>query len=377
MNLFNKIVYVTLRAPLMLYVKLKFNASFSLARPKSKTYMVLSNHNTDWDPILVGMSFRRPMSYVTSEHIFRRGFGKIVKFLVDPISRAKGTTEARTALEILRRLRSGENVCMFAEGNRSFNGLTSPISPATAKLVKKSRAGLVTYRMRGGYFTSPRWSNTLRRGRLTGEPVNEYTPERLAQMTVEEIYEAIKRDLFVDAYGDMRERPVAYRGRALAEGLESALYMCPKCGRIGAMTSNEDTLKCECGMSAAYGEHGELTGDAPFASVTEWDEWQRAELSRTLPALRDERQTLIRINSDHTDEACGEVALEMDAERLLLGDRIYPLSEVLDMSIIQKNTLVLSTADKGYYELDLSGDASAKKYLDLFEAVRLKNFQNN
>lgn len=370
MNRFNSLVYSVLRVLIMPFIKLKFNASFALARPASRSYMVLSNHNTDWDPILVGMSFRRPMSYVTSEHIFRRWYGGIVRFLVKPISRAKGTTEARTALEIIRRLRNGQNVCMFAEGNRSFNGRTCPILPATAKLVKKSGAGLVTYRMDGGYFTSPRWSVSLRRGRLTGRVVREYTAAEIAAMTADEVYEAITRDLAVDAYAVQREHPAAYKGRDLAVGLEHALYMCPGCRRIGRLRSSGDRLSCECGMTVSYDEYGALKGDAPFATVTEWDDWQTAELAAARPAFGDEKQPLTSVGSDHTDRFQGEVDISMDSGALHIGDADYPLSEVANMSIITQNTLVFSTTAKEYFEIDMTGHRSAKKYLDLYTAVR-------
>ena len=95
--------------------------------------LIVSNHVTNWDPILVGLSFpNKPTYFVASEHIFRWGFlSKVICWLLDPIPRLKGTTAADTVLTVMRRLRKGANVCIFAEGNRSWDGVTGDILPST------------------------------------------------------------------------------------------------------------------------------------------------------------------------------------------------------------------------------------------------------
>ena len=109
--------------------------------------------------------------------------------------------------EILAKLRDGRNVALFPEGNRSFNGLSGDFPPATGKLVKKSGATLVTYRLHGGYLTTPRWSTSLRKGKLWGEIAGIYSPEKLKAMTEDEVNRAIRHDLFVDAYADQKKTP--------------------------------------------------------------------------------------------------------------------------------------------------------------------------
>jgi DNA-directed RNA polymerase specialized sigma subunit len=77
---------------------------------------------------------------------------------------------------------------MFAEGTRTWDGVTCPILPSTAKMVKSAGCGLVTYKLIGGYFTSPRWGGaSIRRGMLHGAPVKVYTPETLQTMSNEEL----------------------------------------------------------------------------------------------------------------------------------------------------------------------------------------------
>jgi len=194
--------------------------------------LVLANHNTDWDPLLLGLAFPNYLSFVASEHIFRWGLAaKLLRFFLDPIARLKGTTAGDTALTVMRRLRKGGSVAIFAEGNRSFNGVTCPIFPATGKLAKLGGATLVTYKTVGGYLSSPRWSRKLRRGKMRGQIVGVYPPEKLKSMTPDEINACIARDLYEDAYARQEGDMVRFKGRAKAEHLETALFVCPKCGK--------------------------------------------------------------------------------------------------------------------------------------------------
>ncbi|MCL2487692.1 MAG: 1-acyl-sn-glycerol-3-phosphate acyltransferase, partial [Oscillospiraceae bacterium] len=221
--------------------------------------LVISNHNTDLDPAYVGMGFSGHLYFVMSEHAARNGFAsKVIMFIFAPILINKTHSDSSAAKEILRRLKKGYNVCLFAEGNRSLNGVTGLITVATAKLARLSGANLVTYRLEGGYFSSPRWSKAPRKGKMTGRVAGEYSAEQLKAMTDEEICEHIVRDTCVDAYESQRENPVRFRGKDLAEYLEIALYICPGCGKIGTLRSRGDSFFCDCGVNGTYTETGFL-----------------------------------------------------------------------------------------------------------------------
>jgi len=189
-------IWHILRLIMRPFLRWKINYDAEICTEKGPL-LVLCNHNTDWDPLLLGVAFPTYMSFVASEHIFRWGFaGRLIVWLMAPISRLKGKTAADTVMTVLRRLRKGVSVAMFAEGNRSFNGLTGPIDPAAGKLARGCGASLVTYRLDGGYFTSPRWCGSgLRRGRMTGRVVHVYSPAELKAMSADEVNAAIRRDL--------------------------------------------------------------------------------------------------------------------------------------------------------------------------------------
>lgn len=178
-------------------------------------YLLVSNHVTNWDPILVACSFPEQTYFVTSEHLLRAGLGgKLVGWLQSPIPRQKSGSAASTVLTMMRYLRRGMNVCVFPEGNRTWDGVTAEFLPSIGKLARSSGASLVTYKLTGGYFASPRWAgNSIRRGKMHGEAVRVYSPEELRAMSPQEINERIVSDLHEDAYERQRKNPCALRER--------------------------------------------------------------------------------------------------------------------------------------------------------------------
>ena len=345
---------------------------------ESGPFLVLCNHNTDWDPLLLGVAFPDYMSFVASEHIFRWGFaGKLIVSLMGPIARLKGTTAGDTAMTMLRRLRKGVSVAMFAEGNRSFNGLTNPILPATGKLARSSGAKLITYRLDGGYFSSPRWSASLRRGKMTGRVVNVYTPEQLKAMSADAVNEAIRRDLFVDAYAVQRQEMVPFRGKRLAEHLECVLCRCPRCGAVGTLKSADDTLSCACGFSVRYNEYGFFEGeDAPFDNVTEWDAQQTealfalADAAGDGPIFSDSGMVLKEVFPDtHTEALLGSGDMTLYADRLECCGQVFPLAELTGFSLVQAQTVDLTCAGRSF-EIRSGEVRCTRKYMTVIEHLK-------
>ena len=93
--------YVLLRGPICRIFCLKHE------NPEIKgPCLIVANHVTDWDPLLLAMSFPRlPLYYVASEHIFRQGFiSRVLLWLMEPIARRKGAAGTDTVKACLRHL---------------------------------------------------------------------------------------------------------------------------------------------------------------------------------------------------------------------------------------------------------------------------------
>ena len=357
-------------------VKLKFGYQYKKATNLPENYIVLSNHVTDYDPILVGLSFKRQMYYVASEHITRWGWiYKVLHFVFEPIIRYKATVAASTVMDILRKVRKGNNVCIFAEGVRTWDGVTAPVVPATAQLVKSARCGLVTYRIEGGYFASPNWASSAntRRGRLYGAPVGIYTKEDLAKMSVEEIDEIIKRDLHENAYERQKAEMLPYRGKKLAEGLESLVFLCPQCRAHNTLTSKKDTVTCStCGHSFTYDKYGMLHG-IDHETVYDLNQWQRDELAKDVEnnvQYTAPEAYLFTIEGHELKEVSRSEA-HITNQAITVGDTVIPLSTISDMGMHGRRTLIFSTNDN-YYELKVPKEKNIIQFMYYREFVKAK-----
>lgn len=365
MNKKDVLCYRLIQPLLIIYLNLLFDYKCEKVPKKDENYIVLSNHVSDYDPLFVGASFRKQMYFVASEHIARWGWiFKLINFLAAPIMRYKGTVAASTAIEILKKVKSGANVCIFAEGVRTWDGVSSPILPSTAKLIKKAGCGLYTYKITGGYFASPMWSGaSTRRGPVRGATVNYYTKEQLQNMTTDEIYNAIVTDLHEDAYERQLKAPMRYRGKNPAEKLENLMFICPSCGKKDAFISKGNIVRCKhCDLLYTYDEYGMLHG-GDFSTVKEFSDWQNVKIRedvRSGEKYTAKEGTLSTVK-EHKEEmiAKGEVAISPDG--MICGDISIPMSEISELAMHGQRAIVF-TAGKEYYELLPSEEANALKF---------------
>lgn len=367
------IFYTLLRPVVGAFLFLRFGYRYKKAKNLPDTYIVLSNHVTDYDPLFVGVSFPRHMYFVASEHISRWKLAyKLIQYFLKPIMRAKGTTASSTVMEMIKTLRSGTNVCLYPEGARSWDGVTAPILASTGKMVKSAKCGMVTYRIEGGYFVSPNWSfGNSRRGPVRGSVVNVYTAEQIAAMSVDEINEAITTDLHIDAYESQLAEPKKYKGKNLAERMENMISHCPHCNAIDTLKSQGNTVTCkECGHTFTYDQYGMLHG-IPYKTVKELFAWQKQQIEQdaakgvtyTAPS-----GTLTTV-ANQIEQPVSEGAISLSKEELTCGDTTIKLHDITDMAMHGRRTLVFSTA-KDYYELIPAPESNALKFHMLYQMYK-------
>ena len=349
----------------------KFNLTHDELRLDGPCLLV-SNHVSAWDPLLVAMSLKhKQLYYVASEHLFRMGpVSKALEYLVAPIPRPKASSGFETVKTCLRRLKEGGSVGLFAEGEQSWDGRTAPIFPATGKLARSSGASLVTFRLEGGYLSLPRWGRGVRRGAVHAHVVNVYSPAQLKAMSAKEITAAIERDISENAWERQKAAPVRYRGRRTAEGLERALYLCPGCGRTDGLRSQGDTLSCACGRSWRYTPLGTFDPPEPFETIADWDDWQRSALLERRaddgPLFSDGGVTLTRLLPGHQEVPAGVGVLSQFDDRLICAGKSFPLREIDNMAMVLSRTLLLSVHGE-YWQIRAGERTNLRKYLEIWK----------
>lgn len=356
------------------------------------SYLVLANHSTNLDPVLVGLSFPKQMYFVASEHVYRRGFvSKLLKWTFEPIAKMKGSSDALTVMKAIRYLRTGKNVAIFAEGNRTFNGRTGIelITEATGKLVKASAANLVTYRLEGGYFAQPRWGFTIRKGKVYGRIVNIYKKEDLKQMTPAQITEIIRRDIDENAYRRQEAEHIRFKGKRIAEGLECAVSVCPRCHKIVDHITKKNSVTCpQCHSTTTLDEYGYFPEDFPVRTIEQWDDFQEDFYRNLCKSSDDVNEVLFSdrkilastLTQDHQQTSLGEGTLSVYRDRFVFkpescpqtenGENVIYFHDVPDMSIYGKKGLVFTGKDGIHYEFTAERLVNVRKHLSVWNCSK-------
>ena len=349
--------------------------------PEKRPAILVCNHVTDLDPVLLAMaSPDHAMTYVASEHILRdRPFlRKLLYRCFSPIIRRKAISAVDTCRKTVRAVREGKTVCIFAEGETTWNGRTAPIQPGTGTLVKASGAPLVTYRFHGGYFAAPRWGKGIRRGKITGKVTGYWPAEKLKSMTAEEINHLIEEGIREDAFAAQRQERIESRvsEKRMLTQIEMLLFLCPKCFGIGTLRGRGDCLACSCGLEVRVDRCMLPVGESPFPDFCAWDDWQAETLRGMVqkdPAFRlsENRDDLIltEIEPEDVPGKTDRGNLSMDREFLRVGDTAVPVASISGMATLQNRKLAIS-ATEHYYELQAPEALCLRKYLLFWHEIR-------
>ncbi len=322
-------------------------------------YIIMANHTTESDMTMLINAFRQHMYFVCGEHLKRSKVAKPYWFFFDPIPEFKGTVPLGTVREILRRAHKGHNIMIFPEGSRSFNGVTAKVDVSAGKLVKHAKAGLITYRIIGGYFVAPRWAYHFRTGKLQGKIMHIIKPEEIAKMTDEEVTDIINTDLHEDAYETQKKLMNPYVGEGLAEGIENYLIHCPNCLAYDSMKGEGNEFHCvRCGKKATLDEYGFIHGDFPYDNVRDFGAWVVDSFKEEMRGKADDEHLftetdvkLFQITRDHKQIDLMSGTAELYKDRIEMGDYKFPYAEMPAMSGLYYGKTALFTHDNTFYGL--------------------------
>jgi 1-acyl-sn-glycerol-3-phosphate acyltransferase len=123
--------------------------------PATGGVLLVSNHLSFLDVILLGLPLRRPLNYVARSTLFVSILGWFIRSVgAFPIQReGMGASGMK---ETLRRLRAGGIVTLFPEGTRSYDGQLGPLKPGIAVLVQRVGVPVVPAGVAGMFEVWPR-----------------------------------------------------------------------------------------------------------------------------------------------------------------------------------------------------------------------------
>ncbi len=349
---------------------------------EKRPYLILFNHQTAYDQFFVGYSFRGPVYYLASEDLFSNGWvSSLIRWLVAPIPIKKQATDLAAVKNCIRVAREGGTIAIAPEGNRTYSGKTEYMSPAIAGLARKLGMPIALYRIEGGYGVHPRWSDVIRRGKMRSYVSRVIQPEEYANMTNDELFAIIEKELHVDeAVADAR-----FLSSKRAEYLERAMYVCPDCG-LSTFESHGNEIVCKkCGKTIRYEEDKRLSGvdcAFPYAFVKDWYAYQVSFVNAldvtayTDTPLYVENTSLSEvIVYKHKEKMCKDATIELYGDRFVIhGEGLetlqLPFDEVTAVSVLGRNKLNIYHNNR-VYQLKSDKRFNALKYVNIY--YRWKN----
>lgn len=142
--------------------------------PEQGGGLVLSNHQSYLDPLLIGLPLHRPVSFLARNTLFPVPvIGWILRHTyVMPLSRDTGGAEG--IRETIRRLDEGFLVGLFPEGTRSRDGSLGRLKPGFAALVRRTDLPIYPVGIAGAHRAMGRGSLFLKPYRVCvvfGQPI--------------------------------------------------------------------------------------------------------------------------------------------------------------------------------------------------------------
>jgi 1-acyl-sn-glycerol-3-phosphate acyltransferase len=155
--------------------------------PSTGGGLMLSNHQSNLDPVLIGLASDRRLNYVARKTLFRFAPFRWLINSLDAIAIDRDGLGLEGLKETLRRLKRGEVVLLFPEGTRTPDGEVRAIKPGFSAVARRTRVPIIPVALDGAFDAWPRQQRFPHRAVIHvqfGDPIE---PAEIAQMSDDEL----------------------------------------------------------------------------------------------------------------------------------------------------------------------------------------------
>jgi 1-acyl-sn-glycerol-3-phosphate acyltransferase len=376
-----------------------YKSPHSEALPKPP-FIIVANHGTFFDPWIIGCFSRHPFAIMCNDDAFNGS--AITRWYLNSIGafpKKKGAQDFRAMKKTISLLSSGYPVCIFPEGQTSWDGETQLLYKGLEKIVRHSRVPLVMVRIAGNFLTKPWWAEHIRTGRIECL-FKVLSPDQAQTLSEHGLFLALKTFL---AHNDIKEHAdgsIPFSGKGAADGLERFVWTCMHCESEDTLAMSGDVIFCSaCGSSWSLNALCRISalrqGIQSFGDLNDWARWHRITvLSRIRNASANDVLTIsggVLMQSAPAGAGFGKTATEavsgaivLTREKLTFTDATshqtmaFLVSDIEDCVIQRKDIFEFRFKDR-YWRFAFSGHSPMKwvyylRYLKGYEKLEKQGF---
>jgi 1-acyl-sn-glycerol-3-phosphate acyltransferase len=123
--------------------------------PRDGGVLLVANHQSYLDPVLVGVRLSRPLSYIAKSELFENHLADRVLRWLGSFPVRQGSIDVRAVRETITRLRCGRALAIFPEGSRTENGEMLPLERGVGFIVRRAKVSVIPVVIDGSYHAWP------------------------------------------------------------------------------------------------------------------------------------------------------------------------------------------------------------------------------
>jgi len=154
--------------------------------PATGGFILASNHQSNLDPFVIGISIKRRLSFVAKEALFRNWFLGFILSQWGAFPLRRESRDIGAVKEALKRLKQGYGLVIFPEGTRIKKDIRKFL-PGVALLSAKSNVPVIPTFVHGTQEVLPPGAKRLNRHHVIvtfGKAIYQRPPETYLEMTV-------------------------------------------------------------------------------------------------------------------------------------------------------------------------------------------------
>lgn len=155
--------------------------------PASGGGLVCANHQSFFDPVLVGLVFNQRLNYLARATLFRFWLFRWLIQSLDAIPIERDGMGLGGLKETLRRLKAGEYVLIFPEGTRTADGEVAALKPGFCAVARRAKVPLIPLAFDGAFQAWPRSAKLPRPARVGVQVGDPITPDVVESLTDAEL----------------------------------------------------------------------------------------------------------------------------------------------------------------------------------------------